>query len=253
MNYFIGLFYYVKGIFFFITHPKLWLCASFPALVAFLGYSQIIKLGEWAYSQCKVYAAQQKASWFFEVFGFFVDTILVVLLGLAGIFLFIIVNFLSTPLQRWLSKETEKQWGEQEVYASNVGNFFSRFFSGIWNQLHAAFDVVMVFFLVLLVGFIPVIGQIFGILVASYYTAYTYLNLTLDRKGFYYKQKKEILKKNRGKVIGFGMACLLFLFAPYFFSGIWNGIFSILTVPLQVVGATLLCLEKIDMKSLKSS
>ncbi len=253
LSYFIGFFYYAKGIFFFLTHPKLWLYAAFPALVAFLGYSQIINLGEWTYSQYKIFAADQKMSWLFKIFGFVLDEIFAILLMIAGIFLFLIINFLSTPLQKILSKETEKQCKGEVVCTPTAGNFFFRFFSGIWNQLHAIFDVVVIFFLVLLVGLIPILGQIFGILVASYYSAYTYLNLTLERKGFYYKQKKYILKKNIGKVVGFGMACLLFLFIPLGLNEIWNGVFSILAIPFHVVGSTLLCLEKIDLQNLKES
>jgi len=177
------------------------------------------------------------------------QALLVMAIFIVCLCFFLILSFLSSPAQRWLSEQTEIALTGSKGEIKRKKGFFKRLFSSIFGTIHAIFDMVVLLLIALCMNFIPVVGIIISGLISSYLMASTYFEFPLDRRDLTYSERKKLLKKNIGYVFGFGLLCMAFTALPSFmdmiFTSKYNIILSVFIVPCHVVGATLLCVEKI--------
>jgi CysZ protein len=86
---------------------------------------------------------------------------------------------------------------------------------------------------VLLVGFLPVVGPVLGIaaglVVSGRLLASELLARPLEARGLDRAARRELLRRNRGGMLGFGVATQAFFLIP---------LGAILVMPAAVVGAT---------------
>lgn len=84
--------------------------------------------------------------------------------------------------------------------------------------------------------FIPVVGQIAYIVVGGYilakYLGMDYVDWSLARRGYSWRERFAFAKAHRAALLGFGTAVILALIVPFGFIAVWPG---------AVAGGTILC------------
>ena len=245
-----GIRYFITGIIFFLTHPILWIYSIISGFISYCSYNFIStfvidKLKPMMLSTFSINGDSFIAS----IIKYIIDGFICISLAALSISLFLIINFLSTPAQRALSKRTEKVLTGDFGIVENNKNFILRFISGVFEKLHETFDLIKMFILAIAVNIIPIVGQILCIFIISYHFAYTYFEFTFDRKDIEYSQRKKIMKQHRGCAVGFGLMCILFLIMPHIIDmniNINTRIFnlSMFAVPINIIGGTVLCVKK---------
>ncbi len=259
MRFLLGFLYYVRGIIFFLVHPKLWGYALLPCIISFISYEGIIRLFNWS-SHYLLSTFQTQFATFPAWIGKF---IIYPIAGLWAILLFIIANLLSGPSQKILSLKTEEALlgTYHPITSSKSGCFLFGIFLKVYlliRLLIGGIFVLLFYGLTFLIywglraifpfdpTFILIIGQAVAVLWIGYHTAFSFIDVTLARQGLSYSQKKQKLHNNTSLMVGFGCACIGFLLVPaieiYYFSLST----AIIAIPCSVVTSTLLVLEKID-------
>ena len=243
-----GIRYFITGIIFFLTHPILW---SYSIISGFISYCSYTLISDFVLNTIKKPLEHKILDWIptSETFQYIVGLLLNINIFLLSITLFLIINFLSTPAQRALSKRTEKVLTGDFGIVENNKSFIMRFISGIFEKLHETFDLIKMFILAIIVNIIPIVGQILCIFIISYHFAYTYFEFTFDRKDIEYSQRKKMMKQHRGCAVGFGLMCILFLIMPHIVNmniNINTRVFnlSMFAVPINIIGGTILCVKK---------
>lgn len=239
-----GIRYFISGIILFLTHPILWLYSIIIGFISYCSYSLIADLIS---TKIKPYILG-----FFSIntsttIGYTIALLFNISFWALAITLFLIINFLSTPAQRALSKMTEKVLTGDFGIVENKQNFIIRFISGVFEKLHETFDLIKMFILAIIVNIIPIIGQILCICIICHYIAYTYFDFTFDRKDIDYSERKKIIRQHEGCAVGFGLMCILLLIMPHFININIKSInlnLSMFIVPINIIGGTILCVKK---------
>lgn len=241
-----GIRYFITGIIFFLTHPILWIYSIISGFISYCSYNFISMfiIDKLKPIMLSTFSVNVGSSIEYIIVG-----LINIFLGALSITLFLIINFLSTPAQRALSKRTEKVLTGDFGIVENNKNFILRFISGVFEKLHETFDLIKMFILAIAVNIIPIVGQILCIFIISYHIAYTYFEFTFDRKDIEYSQRKKMMKQHRGCAVGFGLMCILFLIIPHIIDmniNINTRIFnlSMFAVPINIIGGTVLCVKK---------
>ena len=253
-----GMKYYIKGLLFLASRITLWKYALLPVIVSLLSYQFILNLGKQAYAFYKHNLVAKIANHLPRILEFLIyglDISVIFFLLFLGVIVFIIVNFLSSPAQRLLSRKVEEMHLGTVLPGMPKRSVIVSIVVGILGKLNYFFDLLIVTLLLFVVNFIPLLGQLASLAVISYYSAAWFMGPTLDRKQLSYKQRKQKIKAYTPLVIGFGFACFLSFFIPPFtFPGISIAAFkiqeisisaSVFAIPVNIVGGTLLAVDKI--------
>jgi len=133
----------------------------------------------------------------------FVEVIVLIAWGILSIFLAIaIASILSSPLLDILSERTEKiLTGHVSPLAFSLKNFLRE----IWIMLALMFKSMMLgLFALLVVGWIPVVGQLIPFVIASAFVALNFSTPALARHELSSQARTQMLLDNKAYVIGFG-------------------------------------------------
>ncbi|MGV8886245.1 MAG: EI24 domain-containing protein [Microbacteriaceae bacterium] len=109
------------------------------------------------------------------------------------------------------------------------------FRTGLGNSIKLLFPTAAVGILLLLCGFIPIIGQILvpalGALFGGWFLALELTGFAFDARGATLRERRAVLGRRRAVTVGFGASCWLLFLLPFG---------AIIAMPAAVAGATIL-------------
>lgn len=167
-----------------------------------------------------------------------VHFLLFVILAAATVVISLLLFMLmAAPFNDIMSEQVEGILGTWEPRPFSVGFLLRDLGHTILLEL-ARLGIKAAWLLPLLVlsYVIPVVGQIFYIVFGGYLLAkflgMDYVDWTLARRGYTWRERFRFAKQNRMALVGFGTAMILILFIPLGFVAVWPG---------AVAGGTILC------------
>lgn len=278
-GYLVGLFYYCKGVFFFLTHPVLLKYTLLPWIILAVLFSSVLGpyfllypqyfddfkrlLGEHASAEIVVklilasvilpvmallLVIPVAGPRLFEyamtfVFGKDIKVFVNLILGIFALLVFLLVQgIVNKFFYKKLSRKVEEIVLGKVVPPGNKG-FFREVWEGIKDLLHALKTYIGLAFVLLVCSFIPGVREVASVLSVSYCTGVAYLDYLFKRRNLHHQSKKEMIRHNLGLVLGFGSMCFVLLFFP---------IVNIFFIPLNIVVGTLLALELTKTASAQS-
>ncbi|WP_299157196.1 EI24 domain-containing protein [uncultured Tenacibaculum sp.] len=233
------------GAFQLISKLKLWRYFTIPIIislltaltVASLAYSLSDNIGHYFADFWKWEFGKET----FEILSTFLSGLLIIVIGL--VLYKHIVMALSAPFMSPVSEKIENHIkGESHQYRNT--SFQEQLVRGVRINVRNLIREILLTILIILFGFIPIIGVLSTILlflVQAYYAGFGNMDYTLERH-FKYKESVLFVKKNKGLAIGNGIVFMLFLLIPV--------IGVLLVLPLSVTAATTETIKKIQPKEL---
>lgn len=165
------------------------------------------------------------------------QVLVVLAVAVGSVFLFVIIgNIIAAPFNSALSEGIER-----EVRGSAEGG--SGAIEGIGRSLATSVGRLGLFLLlyplILLLQFIPVVGiflyPVVSVLYGAFVLAFDFSDPTLERHFRTFRQKLGYVWGRRSLYLGFGLVSVMLAFIPFI---------NLLVIPICVSGATLLYLEE---------
>lgn len=233
------------GAFQLISKLKLWRYFTIPIIislltaliVASLAYSLSDNIGHYFANFWKWEFGKET----FEILSTFLSGLLIIVIGL--VLYKHIVMALSAPFMSPVSEKIEN-YIKGESHQHRNTSFQEQLIRGVRINVRNLIREILLTILIILFGFIPIIGVLSTILlflVQAYYAGFGNMDYTLERH-FRYKESILFVKKNKGLAIGNGIVFMLFLLIPV--------IGVLLVLPLSVTAATKETIKKIQQKEL---
>ena len=269
MKIFIGVGYYFKGISFWLHHRRLWKYAIIPWIIAII--AALIAL---ALLPFIIYYLTQ---WLNHITFFremprekFYQHIFVMALIPSWLLFLIIQNLFNGASLQKLSWKVEEEIAGRVIVSQSPG-----FWRSFLDKLKSCKDWLAIGVVFLLLNIIPIIGQIAGLGYLCYQTGRSYLGYVYQRRNLAYDKQKSKNRKHRVEIIGLGIVCLLTLMIPvplinsvcrlnkghkdiglaiFAIAFILLGVtlLNVLCLSYNVVGGTLLAIDKIDRRKIMS-
>jgi len=243
-NFFLGIKSYSQAITFF-SHPKIFKYVLRTAIVS-LGLAILLFVGLLYFGIKGIMGATaipenatdgQKLMDIIKAF-------LPFLIGLVAVFTLYknIVITVCSPFLSSISAETEILLkGKEQVDESSWAQLMQEIWRGIRMALSTTFQELIITLPLLLLNFIPIIGNIAAFvlifLVQSYFSGANNLDFTLERRRHGVAESLEIVKKNRALVTGSGFVFMLMMYIPFI------GFF--IAPALAVISATILYVQEV--------
>lgn len=225
-----------------ISRLRLGVYFLIPALISLLvGTGLVIAIitlgdnfGAWIGAQ---YPFETGAIWF-EKAGQWIGYILISLLAII-LFRYIVMMFLA-PVLSPLSARVERHYRPANDAGWSVRQISAEIIRAIRLNIRNLVKELFFTFLLIVLGFIPVIGWIAGFLILvlqSYYSGFQNMDFTLERH-FNMRDSIQFVSANRGLAIGNGLVFIFMLMIP---------VLGLLVAPtLAVIAATIGVMENID-------
>lgn len=228
-----------------LRSPKLLLLGAIPALI-----STLLLLGSLG---TLIYFSGDLTSWmtpFADGWADFARKGLRVLLGAAlvgaaallGSISFIALTLLiGGPFYEHIAEQAEKQLG---LDTSDDGAGFARQLGrGVRDSLKLVLVALIGAVVLLVIGFVPVAGQIAGVVLGSLFGAWVIslemVGLVFQRRGFAFGERHRSLREHKAMTLGFGLPAYLLCLVP---------VLQLLVIPAAVVGGTLLAHRVLDAR-----
>jgi CysZ protein len=189
----------------------LWL----PGIVT-LVYTTVFFAIIWHFSQRIAAEADSYPAWL-RWMGDFTYWFLKSVYWVAAIFVFwvslkYVLQVLLSPILSNLSVAVEKRvWG-QEPDPITWGEFFQDMGRSLMLAIR---NGVIEISLCLVVGFIPGVGQVAGLLISSYFYGFGYMDYVLERKRMSIPQAVAFCRAHKGLAVGIGMVNNLLMLVPF--------------------------------------
>lgn len=225
-----------------ISRLRLGVYFLIPALISLLvGTGLVIAIiglgdnfGAWIGAQ---YPFETGAIWF-EKAGQWIGYILISLLAII-LFRYIVMMFLA-PVLSPLSARVERHYRPANDAGWSVRQISAEIIRAIRLNIRNLVKELFFTFLLILLGFVPIIGWIAGFLILilqSYYSGFQNMDFTLERH-FNMRDSIRFVRANRGLAIGNGLVFIFMLMIP---------VLGLLVAPtLAVIAATIGVMENID-------
>ncbi len=222
-----GAWHVPSALWFLVRNPALWPTALLPAVIALGCLAAGLVLGAFSvqWLESRLLASRQLAG----VWGFaFTLTLWVGALG-AGMALGLAVALLVTaPLLDRLSRLVERKmlgrWIDQG------GGLRWEITQSLRGSLYMLLRAPLIF----LLGLIPILGPLAGMLWGAHAVALQQTDMALARRGFEFERRRSWHRHFRTESVGFGLAGLLLLAVP---------LAHFLIAPVLAVGGTRLVME----------
>ncbi|MGJ8548524.1 EI24 domain-containing protein [Winogradskyella wichelsiae] len=236
-----------SGCFALISKLKLWKYFAIPVLISIIT-ATIIGISAYGLSDNmgRFIAKAWVWEWGKETFttiSTFIGAIMIVAIGL--ILYKHIIMALSSPFMSPVSEKIEEHITGVDRHSHRNTSFQEQLWRGIRINVRNLGKELLVTIPILLLNFIPLIGNIAAtiilFLVQAYYAGFGNMDYTLERH-FKYKKSLQFVRKHRGVAIGNGIVFMLFLFIPF--------IGVIIVLPLSVTAATLKTVELLESENL---
>ncbi len=151
-----------------------------------------------------------------------------------------IVLILLSPALAYISEKTEKIL-TNKTYPFSFSVWFRQIGRSIVLSLRNLFIQLLLTLSIFIISFIPIIGWIISpfsiiliILINSYFLGFSFMDFSFERKELSIHQSVNIVRKNKGVAIGFGLVYFLFFLIPF----IGNFLIPFIAF-FTVVGATM--------------
>lgn len=168
-------------------------------------------------------------------FKVFAQAIILILAFLLSYFLYLpVARVLLAPFAEAISRKTHCILTGEAGFRSDVG-----WVRAMKEGLKIAVLHLLVGVLALALNFIPIIGQIIGLVIAISLCGLDFLDVPLSARGITFGNKLGVVWQNKSAAFGFGAASYLMLLIP--------GI-NLLSLPVGVIGATLLT-DQLDLEN----
>lgn len=142
---------------------------------------------------------------------------------------------IASPFNDMISERTEKILLGSRYVPGPDGAFWAGVGRSILSSLATTMLYVAVMAPLFLLNLIPAVGSIaytlLGAVVGGYFLALEYSDILLERKNFAFRQKLELVWKERTMTLGFGIGTSLMLAVP---------LLNFLCIPIAVIGGTAL-------------
>ena len=151
-----------------------------------------------------------------------------------------IVLMIMSPVLAYLSEKTEKILTGQD-YPFDIQQLMRDVVRGILIAIRNLFTQLLVVLAILIIGLIPIIGQITAIfsplliiLIAAYFYGFSFTDYVNERQKRSVKDSLAFMKDNRGLITGNGLPFALILLIP-FFGLLFSGFMAIISVVASVI------------------
>ncbi|GAA3946516.1 EI24 domain-containing protein [Actinomadura viridis] len=244
---FSGIGYFFRGLGWVARHPLQWLFGLIPALIVLVVYAAALGALAWNLGDIAGWLTPFADGW-----SEWPRDIMRVVAGIAlfGASLFLAVLtftaltlLVGDPFYENISEKVEESQGgappEPDVpLMTQIGRAVK---DTVLLGL-VALGFALVFFAC---GFLPVLGQtvvpVVAAFVSGYFLAGELTSVALERRGLLRKDRFALMRRNRGVVVGFGVATVVVFLIP---------LGAVLAMPGAVAGGTLLVRERLMADSL---
>ncbi|MFF5258548.1 EI24 domain-containing protein [Actinomadura viridis] len=244
---FSGVGYLFRGLGWVARHPLQWLFGLIPALIVLVVYAAALGALAWNLGDIAGWLTPFADGW-----SEWPRDIMRVVAGIAlfGASLFLAVLtftaltlLVGDPFYENISEKVEDSQGgappEPDVpLMTQIGRAVKD--TALLGLVALGF--ALVFFVC---GFLPVVGQtvvpVVAAFVSGYFLAGELTSVALERRGLLRKDRFALMRRNRGLVVGFGVATVVVFLIP---------LGAVLAMPGAVAGATLLVRERLVADSL---
>lgn len=239
-NFIKGLTYPFNKAGYFLSKPRIMFYSSIPILINLIIYTLIFIF---SYSKLqhliKYFTGfEENSGVLIQLLHYFLSFISIIILLFVCYFLFTIFGGLITaPFNEKISQMIEADFADSEI--QNKPGFIKDIIQSISAELKKILFYLGLVIPILLIGFIPVVGNltsaILGFLLSCFYNALDFLDYPMTRKNLKFRQKIHVVKKGGFLSWGFGLISFIMMFVP---------LVNVFTKPLLVVAGTSLYYEK---------
>ncbi len=238
-----GTGYLAKGLRMWITSPRLMLLGAIPAFIVGVVYAAAVLLFAVNLDAIAAWATPFAEGW--EPAGRTAVRFLVGAALVAGVVILAVVTFVAVTLTVG-DPFYEKIWRAVE---SRLGDAPNDLDESVWtstsrsigNGLRLFAATASVGLLLVLVGFVPVVGQVgapvIGALLGGWFLALELSGFTFDARGLRLRDRRRMLGSRRATTLGFGVSTYLLFLIPGA---------AIVVMPAAVAGATMLSRDAVE-------
>lgn len=237
-----GFFLLLRGSRLFIRYPRLLKLVLIPFLINVATFSLAVYFGLQFFHDFVVNLLPQGDAWYWVVIYYALWVTVGLLTLVLVFFCFTVVgNLIASPFNELLSERIESLLlpeAEAEPFSLRA---FGRDMLRVWSvELKKMSLFVVAMLLLLLLNFLPVVGNllygVLAVLLTLFFLALEYFAFVHERKKRDFRYQRQYLMQRKQLVLGFAVGVLLMLAIPFL---------QLVCIPLAVAGATLLwCEEK---------
>jgi CysZ protein len=239
-KFFIGFRYPFKGLSFIFHHGKLAKYVFIPFLINLIIFSAGFFVFLTKLDSLLTYVPKQDA-WYYGVLYYFLAVVLIVTFLILAFYLFTIIgNIIASPFSSTLSEKVEELELHQKIEThTTLKSTLADARRSIGTELKRLLIFILIFIPILIINFIPLIGQVIYFILMLIYTWYaltfTFMDYILDRKYKKFREKNRIIFSRFSCSMGFGAVCFICGMMP---------IVNLMLIPVCVTGGTLMYLRE---------
>jgi CysZ protein len=224
-----------RGFDFVKKHPSLWKWIVAPSLVTLLLLVGAV-IGVAALTEPLVtWVTSRLPSFLDAVAGVILTIIVVIGLSLVALLVFVsVAGMIAGPFNELLSEAVEERLTGKPAAPFSVAAFLRGAVRGILHGLRRIATAIIGVLLVVVLGLVPVIGQIaafvVGLWLAGRGAAYDAFDAVLARRELSYADKLAFLARHRSRTLGLGLAIAGMLLVP---------VLNVVVLGIGAVAATL--------------
>jgi CysZ protein len=201
------------------AHPALWKWLLAPALVTLVlivaAVAGIVHLVDPVVGWITSHLPHVLAS----AAGTLVELVVILLLGLAGMLVFVAVaGAIAGPFNEMLSEQIEARLRGEPAPGFSLPEFLHQLGLGLVHGIRRLIVAVLGSLLVIAIGFIPVVGTVAAFVIGGWFAAraaaYDSYDAVLSRRSLGYRAKLDYLEANRSRTLGLGAAVAAMLLVP---------------------------------------
>jgi CysZ protein len=232
-----GFFYPFRGAKFVMRHPRLYGYILIPFLINALVFSTALYLGYQFFNGFVLEHIPQGEQWYWAILYYLAWFVAAIGTSVLMFFSFAIIgNLIASPFNDLLSEKVEIILGGSEIEAGSWREMFSDSWRIIKEEAKRMIAFVVLMILLIPINFIPGFGQVVYTVLSSllliFFLTVEYFSYPLYRKTFTFKEQRKYIFSHKLLSFGFGCGVFCLLAIP---------LLQLLTIPLSVVGATMLC------------
>lgn len=234
-----GMLYPLKGIDFFMRHPKLMPLAIIPIIINTVFFSVIFYFAYKYFNKWMTSLLPQGDAWYWVVLTYLVAVLVVAFLLLFMALTFTMcANLFASPFNDALSSKTEMIVTGKQDSPISLKAIIAEIGRTIVEELKKIGFYVVIAVALLFLNFIPVIGSLIYFVLYTLLTIFwlgmSFLDYTFARHEYKFGAKMKYCRSNLMPVMGFGSAIFVGALIP---------LFNLVFFPIAVVGGTLLFLD----------
>jgi CysZ protein len=253
-EFFRGIGYFPKGLYFLLRHRKLWIFAIIPTIINIFVLAAAF-YGAW---QCEGYLtdglAEKIIPWkegpFFwdqvlwglsKLLIFLAEVLSFLLIPLLVAFLFSLFGkFLFMPFMELLSEKSEKIYlGKVIEEGFSLGRFSSDLMVSMFNGALVTICQIATTIILFPLHLVPIVGSLLWLLIPGcFFSSMDYTDMNFVRRRYDISSRLQVWFSRKWRFLGFGFAFFFFLGTP-----ILNILTGTFVIPVACVGGTLLFLE----------